>query len=128
MGCAPKSIMYLRLTPVWFLNEDRYMLSTSSLEKVSASFLELPVAAAAAAALPAREAGDEDANPEAPRPTVSNAPADDRAARLTAAHDDILAPRVNAQSRTLTHYVRAAPTFSSPHTLRAPHAPQNVIH
>ena len=100
------------------------MLSTSSLEKVSASFLEFPVAAAAATALPASEAGDEDANLEAPRPTVSNAPADDRAARLTAAHDDIfLPPACHARSRALTHYVHATPTTSSPHTLSTPHAP-----
>lgn len=61
------------------------MLSTSSLEKVLASFLELPDAAASAA--PASVTADADANPEAPLHTVSIRPtfAADRGCKAAAA-------------------------------------------
>ena len=56
MGCAPKSIMYLRLTPVWLLKLERYMSSTSFFGKMSASLC----------AGGARETGDGEAMPARP--------------------------------------------------------------
>lgn len=97
------------------------MLSTSSLEKVLASFLELPDAAASAA--PASVTADADANPEAPLHTVSIRPtfAADRGCKAAAA--TLLTDERDIRSYI---YIHAAPPLSPSRYshARAPRTPR----
>lgn len=101
------------------------MLSTSSLEKVLASFLVLPDAAAAAAL--ASVTADADANPEAPLPTVSSRPtfAADRGCKAAAA--TLLTDEHDIRSYIYTRNTTTLPLTIHPH-VRARHPATSVRH